>query len=161
MNCDRRTHKRKIVSHSIELCYLCDKLVKRLSKGLNVIKYIKKASINPITGKRSYNKTKVSKVVFPDKRLRENYLAIRYRHIKRDKVNPFIAYDDFLLVIKSNCVYCGSNVNITIDRIDSNKSYVIDNIQPLCVVCNTMKWNYTEVMFLSHVMKVCKYKQLT
>lgn len=99
-------------------------------------------------------------MVFPDKRLRENYLAIRYRHIKRDKVNPFITYDDFLLVIKSNCVYCGGNERITIDRIDSNKSYVIGNVQPLCVVCNIMKWNYSEIDFLLHISKIYKHKHL-
>lgn len=95
----------------------------------------------------------------------ETKLVIRYnrykvRHTNKDKINPVITYDDFLLMVNAQCVYCGSKENITIDRIDSSKGYIIGNIQSLCKVCNVMKWNHKEIDFLSHIVNICKHKHL-
>ena len=54
------------------------------------------------------------------------------------------------------CIYCG-DTSTGIDRIDSNKGYVMDNIQPCCNTCNIMKFNYTENKFLRHVEKIYKH----
>lgn len=136
---------------TIELpSYYKDKIVKKVSVG-----------INPDTGKRNYTFTNRKPVIlFPDNKLRRKYFQLRDRHNKKDKVNSVITYDNFLLIIKSNCVYCGSSNNITVDRIDSTKGYINENVQSLCKICNVMKWNHTEINFLSHVTKICSYKQL-
>jgi 5-methylcytosine-specific restriction endonuclease McrA len=40
------------------------------------------------------------------------------------------------------CAYCLGDVkSITLDRINPGESYSLDNIEPVCKVCNTVKWN--------------------
>lgn len=38
---------------------------------------------------------------------------------------------------------------VSLDRVDSNKGYTVDNIQLVCVPINRMKLNYTEAQFIS------------
>lgn len=55
------------------------------------------------------------------------------------------------LMHKYQCVYCGFNGNIGIDRLDSTKSYNIDNVVPACHMCNITKNAFPLSTFLGRV----------
>lgn len=60
-------------------------------------------------------------------------------------------------ILSEKCIYCGSNLKMGIDRIDSKKGYLIDNVQPCCFTCNIMKNNLTHMDFISHVGDIWNY----
>lgn len=41
-----------------------------------------------------------------------------------------------------------------LDRIDSSKGYIVSNIQPCCFICNQLKSNLDEEVFLNHIKKI-------
>jgi hypothetical protein len=46
-----------------------------------------------------------------------------------------------------------------LDRIDSSKGYTRDNVEPCCVICNTMKWTLSKKDFLKHIALILKVQQ--
>ena len=64
-----------------------------------------------------------------------------------------MSYQEFYNLVNDLCVYCGDNA-YSVDRIDSNIGYIKGNIQPICKMCNTMKYVYSEKSFLEHVSKI-------
>lgn len=52
-----------------------------------------------------------------------------------------------LKILTTPCFYC-RNKNVGIDRIDSDKGYVIDNCVACCAMCNYMKRTYTRDEFI-------------
>lgn len=69
------------------------------------------------------------------------------RYLDRAKVKGCefgLTYELFLEAIKMPCVYCGFNDGVVgLDRIDSAKGYLVENIVPCCKVCNYMKLDHT------------------
>ena len=78
-------------------------------------------------------------------------------------------------IIRENCFYCGikpQNIKITknsmeegfayngIDRVDSTKDYIIDNVVPCCDFCNKSKGNKTKEEFLSWIDRVHNYQAM-
>ena len=76
-------------------------------------------------------------------------------------------------LIKMNCYYCSSKPNNIfknrdtieprpdyyyngIDRIDSSVGYIKGNVRPSCFICNKMKSNYSEDVFLRHIKSIIK-----
>ena len=47
--------------------------------------------------------------------------------------------------------------NMSIDRIDSNKGYTIDNIQLICTVINIMKTDLPNDEFIEYTNKILEY----
>lgn len=79
------------------------------------------------------------------------------RSIKASHKNK-LSESEYLKLSKSNCFYCGEEPGNTyslprnydnhiryqgIDRVDSNKEYVADNVVPCCWRCNRMKTDMT------------------
>lgn len=64
---------------------------------------------------------------------------------------------DMHKLINSSCSYCGQEQCNGIDRIDSHKGYIIDNVVPCCAMCNRMKSDYTLETFKSHIQKIHKH----
>jgi hypothetical protein len=60
------------------------------------------------------------------------------------------------------CYYCNSTpvkdhrglVRNGIDRIDSSRGYILDNVISCCSICNVMKSNYTAKEFVEHMQKI-------
>lgn len=88
---------------------------------------------------------------------------------KRSKREFNLSYEQFKQIIKSNCTYCGSapynysaknNTDIkygSVDRIDSKKDYVLDNVRSSCSKCNIMKLDHTEDEFKEQINKIYNY----
>lgn len=69
-----------------------------------------------------------------------------------------LSKEDFKSLWQSPCSYCGDEIKtIGIDRVDSSQGYTVENTVPCCKVCNQMKSNYSEKMFLAHVTKVVNF----
>ena len=109
---------------------------------------------------------------------------------KRSKKMNFeydININEFEKIIKSNCYYCGlENSNFAsdrlysvingkeykynisdiifrfngIDRIDSNKGYLMDNVVPCCRYCNSAKNDMSVIDFKKFISRIYKYLNL-
>lgn len=104
----------------------------------------------------------LSREVRANKRISKNHSEITAiilgykRHAERRGFKWLLSRKDVELIIKSDCVYCGSkpnNIKKTknsigdgllysgIDRIDSNGNYTKENSVPCCRICNYAKSN--------------------
>lgn len=96
-------------------------------------------------------------------------LMISYKWAARTRGLLFdISRESFIEITSSNCFYCGSppskikmrdraNGSYTyngIDRLDSSKGYIKDNIVPCCSMCNVMKLHHDIDDFLNHIKKI-------
>lgn len=57
-----------------------------------------------------------------------------------------LSLEDYTNIIKQSCFYCSGYFDIVtyasgLDRIDSNKGYIIDNVVSCCTTCNRIKGN--------------------
>ena len=91
-----------------------------------------------------------------------NSLKSSCKRIKRDFE---LSYEEACTLYKGNCAYCGKppsntvKVNVEkfgvkyngIDRIDSSKGYVENNVAPCCYTCNRFKSDLALPDFLEHV----------
>ncbi len=71
-----------------------------------------------------------------------------------------LSVEEFEQVTAGTCVYCGSINKIGVDRIDSSDGYNINNVQPCCGMCNMMKFTHGEDVFLKHIAKIFRFRQL-
>ena len=82
--------------------------------------------------------------------------------------------DEFKKITQLNCFYCGvspSNCKSSfyikygeyvyngIDRVDSKKGYIKDNIVPCCEQCNRMKLDYTLEEFLNKILMIYNFNK--
>lgn len=74
-----------------------------------------------------------------------NQLFSSYKYRAKIKNRKFeLTKEVFNDLLKMNCNYCGysefiKHNNMTIDRVDSNGDYILDNCIPACACCNYMK----------------------
>ena len=75
--------------------------------------------------------------------------------------------DEFVILCKQPCRYCGSPPNNWtkqkrsrevlyngIDRVDNQKPYANENLVACCKLCNSMKSSLTVTAFLSHIGRI-------
>ena len=102
-------------------------------------------------------------------------LLSRYKYYATKRGLSFELDDEtFYNIVQQPCVFCGDkNVTVVenrygnypfyftgVDRIDSDKGYTADNVQPCCKMCNRMKMDHQEGFFLHHIEKVYKHSKL-
>ena len=101
-----------------------------------------------------------------------NYLYSAYR--KRAEYNGFdflLTKDHFKELTQSNCHYCNSELSQMrktrrtddyvykyngIDRINSSLGYIPANVVPCCAICNMMKNDLPQEVFLNHVKRIAE-----
>jgi hypothetical protein len=93
-----------------------------------------------------------------------NYAAERKKNIEcaikkykknatKRKLDFTLTQDEFTTFVSSPCYYCGKyneNEVIGIDRINSDKGYMLENVAPCCWPCNRMKSDYDQEFFYDH-----------
>lgn len=68
-----------------------------------------------------------------------------------------ITRDEYELLIKKPCYYCGGSLPISghgLDRIDSSFGYIPGNCRPCCSVCNYAKHSMSENEFKTWIVRV-------
>lgn len=108
---------------------------------------------NPIDfclGKKCVKQSQNSKNVFNSIKRRANYRNIGFS----------VTYEEFEKFYGKNCYYCNKENCIGLDRIDSSRGYLIDNIVTCCTLCNSMKNVLTQEDFYNHVRKIKDHLEL-
>jgi hypothetical protein len=96
------------------------------------------------------------------------------RHAKQRNLDFALSDDILKKLFTSDCYYCGSKpINLIkdprattefsknnlfyyngIDRVDSTKGYIVDNVVPCCKICNWMKREFTKKEFINHIKNI-------
>lgn len=78
----------------------------------------------------------------------------------RKRIAFTLSQDEFNSLLSLPCVFCGSERNQTIDRMDSRGGYTQDNTQPCCYDCNMMKHFCTNENFIRQCRRIAKHLSL-
>lgn len=86
---------------------------------------------------------------------------IGYRSRANRKGIEFGISEDYLSkMLLSDCFYCqSSNYKMSIDRMNSQKGYTVENSVPCCVVCNYGKGALSHTEYLDHLDRIHSLKQ--
>ena len=85
---------------------------------------------------------------------KRRYQFYRYS-AKRRNFEFKLTIEEFKKFWQKPCYYCGDEIKtIGLDRIDSNKGYLLNNIVPCCWKCNKFKGNRKD--FIKHIKKIYK-----
>ena len=98
--------------------------------------------------------------MFPD------YTSASYIHYKtrasKKNLDFNLSHDEFDILKLHPCYLCGKPSNSQhlngIDRIDNNKGYIVDNVQPCCFGCNHIKRNYVLDDMFNKFMDIYSFK---
>lgn len=80
-----------------------------------------------------------------------------YKHRVSKGKGGDLTDDDINDLLKSDCEYCGEEVAMGIDRVDSSKGYFTDNVVPCCSKCNVMKMDADVDDWLAHMVKILEH----
>lgn len=119
---------------------------------------------NPNSFKESYKEFEKKNI------LRVRWLAAKHRAIRK-RIEFTLTMEELenLLIKQDNkCYYTGVEFknngdkikSISIDRIDSNKGYVITNVRLVCSLVNTMKSDRSEIGFLNCIKDIYNHMRL-
>jgi hypothetical protein len=92
---------------------------------------------------------------------------VKWKSIKRIKLNNIeikkeITFEQYLSFWQKPCHYCGSQIKtVGLDRIDSKKSYNINNIVSCCWICNRAKMALSYDDFMGWINNLIKYQTLS
>ena len=121
-------------------------------------------------GKRIYNKS-----LNPEQSYLRNIFNIQRcdANPKHRNIEWELTFEDWTIIIQKDCYFCsskpvlkegkmhtrvGTQVPInSIDRIDSNKGYTLNNVRCCCTQCNYMKHRMSDDIFLEQVKKIWRH----
>lgn len=98
-----------------------------------------------------------------------NRLYLHYRSTaKRRSLEFDLSKKEFEVLTKKECYYCGSEpktisknecdrsfyVYNGVDRIDSSRGYLTENVVTCCAMCNSMKSNHTQQEFFEQIKRI-------
>lgn len=146
-------------SRSLVECLVCNE--KRKLKNANLNNKLN----NTCVCKTGYN-IKVRSLNKEDQFILKVYRkfinSIKYRRNKEVDID----FNDYKSLVLKNCEYCDADYKTHssglngLDRIDSNKGYLLDNVVPCCYDCNIMKSDMKKDEFFKHIEKIyTKYKK--
>ncbi len=139
-------------------CFLIGKADYRKSTEYRV--WAEEYSNNPQTKERLKSWYKSPKRKEWKKKYRQTPVCKFHDYSARSKKKGYnfnLTKKEFEKLITGTCHYCGVRDNMGIDRVDSNKGYIIDNCVPCCWKCNRMKHSSTENDFIKQVEKIYNY----
>lgn len=110
---------------------------------------------------KNINNNYPSKKIINDIVVINKYSDIKYKAGKRN-IEFNISAAEFKSIMRFKCNYCSnSNHNSNgLDRIDSTKNYVVNNVVPCCGVCNIMKNNYSISTFIDTIKRIIQNDNL-
>lgn len=101
--------------------------------------------------------------------LHTSYLTYRNAAKKKNRVFE-LTEPEFEVITAKDCVYCGAKPRLIkkkseftqrhlngIDRLDSNKGYILENCVACCTTCNFMKFNFTLTEWFAQMVKILEF----
>lgn len=105
-----------------------------------------------------------------------NYNSYKHKIESQTKHEFNLSFEEFDSLVIKDCYYCGSNPIFPerfknefknrdikyfngIDRVDSLKGYTLDNCVPCCSICNRMKSDMEQSIFINHINKIYLFNQ--
>lgn len=103
-----------------------------------------------------------------------NYTNYKSKILKQTSKDFELSFEEFDILVTKNCYYCGMEptfperfkdefknreiVNFNgIDRIDSDKGYILSNCVPCCFTCNRMKSDMNQLDFTNHIERIYNF----
>ena len=152
-------------------CYYCDKLHNEYLNGIDRTNNDKGYDIDncvPCCQQCNYMKNTLNKETFIlmcvhivtylclgdygffpevfDNTINKIYFSNYEYRANKKGIDFTLSQNEFDNIVNNDCCFCGKKTNNNhyngIDRIDSNKGYVIDNCKPCCKNCNFLKRKY-------------------
>uniref|UniRef100_A0A6C0HCA8 HNH nuclease domain-containing protein n=1 Tax=viral metagenome TaxID=1070528 RepID=A0A6C0HCA8_9ZZZZ len=138
----------------LDNCVACCKMCNYMKASLSIDVFIKRAE-HTLTYQNRINGNLYPEC-FPNHKCLPYY---RYKSRALEKQLDFsITKEDYNDIIQNACFLCGkqNNENHTngIDRMDSKKGYVLDNINACCSECNFMKRDYDYNDFINKLLLI-------
>lgn len=148
----------------------CGNIFYAVSSGINTIKSCGCENYTGVHGNRKYTESESS---FRGK-------VSEYKAAAKSSGKEWnLSIEEAAEIIKKECFYCGSAPSMLfdvnnkskrkfklnkseikyngIDRIDSNKGYVKDNVVPCCAICNHAKNDLRLEDFLNWIKRLCAF----
>jgi hypothetical protein len=69
-------------------------------------------------------------------------------------------HDEFVRILLGECVYCGAEKAMGIDRVDNEIGYTSSNSVACCAHCNRMKWAHSKEFFFAHILKIAHHNNM-
>lgn len=91
---------------------------------------------------------------------KKRYESMKYHEYekgaKRRNMLFELSKEEFDSITNQPCFYCGEKNDSSngIDRIDNKIGYILNNCLPCCSMCNWMKQNLSQDVFLKHIEKI-------
>jgi hypothetical protein len=123
---------------------------------------------------KELRKKQINPNIKPPGEAAKNKLMTAYRRSAEVRGKQFLlTKEQAVKLFESNCFYCGSEpsnlmsaktynggyIYNGIDRIDSEKDYTVENSVSCCFLCNRMKSDMSQDVFLSHVHKISDWNK--
>lgn len=93
-----------------------------------------------------------------EERLTNFRYGIYKQNAKRKEMEFDIPLQLFSGLIEQECIYCGTDTRIGVDRIDSSLGYTPSNCAPCCSDCNYAKREMSTDDFLNLVARIYAYQ---
>jgi len=87
--------------------------------------------------------------------LQRKYISLCERSVEKGCITE-LSFETYKDMLSKPCAYCGDK-SYSIDRIDSEKCYLLNNIQQTCTKCNMMKYILSDKDFKEHIFKIYNY----
>jgi len=71
-----------------------------------------------------------------------------------------ISLGEYKEIVSRPCSYCGTNERMGMDRVDSSKGYLKENVVSCCWLCNRMKNKYSKEEYLTKIKQVYEHLNL-
>jgi hypothetical protein len=119
-------------------------------------RYLKRKEEDPEKMKIDARKVRAKRDNNPNKRIQ----FLINESIKRNKTWS-LSIDEAMQFWNKSCFYCGDAVNgLHLDRIDSKKGYIFNNVVSACGICNIMKYTFSQDEFLNKIKQIYKNRMV-
>lgn len=68
-----------------------------------------------------------------------------------------LSLEQFNEILSKPCVYCGSTLKTTVNRLETSEGYTEENSVPCCYKCSIMKYTHSQEDFLNHIKRIYKF----
>ena len=129
-----------------------DKHLTELVKFINANETVKKSEKKLI--KKTNKKLDKNTTIDYIKKYKQHSSNARQRGILN-----YLSFDDYVLLCKFSCYMCDDDEAGGVDRTESDEQYTINNSEPCCAMCNSIKSSFPDKEFMAKIRKIVKFHE--